>query len=510
MPVSVLCFRGLEGRSWHLSALLVLEEGSDPDPLVLSEPHPDVPPVRLGGRLGMGVWRYDFEVTLGEAERTVGYGVGGIRWRIHLPALGGPLRIAFTACNGSERERTGESEPGRNALWAQLHEQHERRPFHLLLHGGDQLYADSVFAEVPGLRAWRRLRARQRLEAPFTDALAAEVADYYFRRYVWLWEQAELVPTLPSVPSLMMWDDHDIFDNFGSHDPEWQACPVFEGIYAIAREQFCLFQLAARPDALPGTGFADPGGGHFGWSHRIVPGIGVVAPDLRSARSVEHIMDEAGRRALAAMIEGLADCRHVLFLSTVPLLNAHEHWFERFYEAIPGHQNFQLDIRDQWRSLRHRDEWLDLLHHLFDFIERTTARLTALSGEIHLGGLARATRNGRAIWQLTSSGIVHPPPPSWLVRLLDWASTGPAEEIEPGLKLDLLEIPGLGARFLGRRNWMALELSADRPAIDAVWHTRTESFRLQSEHENVPPLPKASRIVRSRPRAGRRGPLVRR
>ncbi|MDX1541537.1 MAG: alkaline phosphatase D family protein [Geminicoccaceae bacterium] len=487
MSVSVLCFRGLDdGRSWHLSALLVVEDEQRPAPLVLSEPHPDVAPVRLGGRLAMGLWRYDFEVTLGDEERTVDYGLGRPRWTIHLPALSGPVRIAFTACNGSEFERTGESEPGRNALWQQLHEEHERQPLHLLLHGGDQLYADSVWDEVEELAAWQRLRARQRLEAPFPAELEAKVADYYFRRYVWLWEQKELAPTLPSIPSLMMWDDHDIFDNFGSHDPEWQACPVFRGIYRVAREQFALFQLVARPDDLPARGFADPAGGHFGWSYRIVPGIGVVAPDLRSERSTEQIMGAAGHRALGVMLDELADCRHVLFLSTVPLLNAHEHWFERLYEAIPGHQSFQNDIRDQWRSLLHRQEWRDLLELLFGFIERTGARLTAVSGEIHVGGLATATWNGRAIWQLTSSGIVHPPPPMWLVHFLDWMSTGPAEEIEPGLHLELLEIPGLGQRYLGRRNWLALDLSPASQRIDATWHTENGTFSLQSEDDRAP------------------------
>jgi hypothetical protein len=63
-----------------------------------------------------------------------------------LPAQGGPLRIAFTACNGYEDERTGSVSPGRNRLWRKLAAEHARASFHLLLHGGDQLYADSVCA----------------------------------------------------------------------------------------------------------------------------------------------------------------------------------------------------------------------------------------------------------------------------------------------------------------------------------------------------------------------------
>jgi hypothetical protein len=45
-----------------------------------------------------------------------------------------------------------------------------------------------------------------------------------------------------SVPTLMMWDDHDIFDGWGSYSPERQQSEVFQGIFNIAREYFYLFQ----------------------------------------------------------------------------------------------------------------------------------------------------------------------------------------------------------------------------------------------------------------------------
>ncbi|HET6521418.1 MAG TPA: alkaline phosphatase D family protein, partial [Geminicoccaceae bacterium] len=411
------------------------------------------------------------------------YAIGGRRWRVRLPAAGGALRVAYTACNGMEGERTWSERPARNERWRHLAAEHARAPFHLLLHGGDQLYADSMWREVPALAAWQRLPARRRLAAPFPPEMAEAVGAYFFARYRWLWRQPEVAPLLAEIPSLMMWDDHDIFDGWGSHDPEWQACPVFRGIYAAAREHFALFQLGVRPDGLPpDEGFIDPGGAQFGWAHRALEGVGIVAPDLRSERSRDRVMGEAAWRGFVAALECMADCRHVLLLSSVPAVNAATPWVERLYEALPGHQYFQLDLRDQWRSISHRDEWLRLIRHLLAFSGRTGARVTALSGEIHLGAFAVAEGGGGGgarIYQLTSSGIVHPPPRAPLVALMDWLSTGPAEEVEPGLAVKILPIPGLGKRFLRARNWLALELPAAGDGLAATWHSDASSFSVR-------------------------------
>ena len=364
MAVVVLFFRGLEQRDWRLSALLVLDGDGPPPVLELAEAGHPITACHLASRLGRSLWRYDFCVPLAAAERTVDYRIGGGSWRVHLPALGGPLRIAFTACNGYEDERTGCAGAGRNRLWRKLEAEHARAPFHLLLQGGDQLYADSVWHEVPALAAWRRLPLAPAGGDPFTPAMAEAVADYYFGRYCWLWEQPELARIMPAVPSLMMWDDHDIFDGWGSHDP-MAGLPRVPGDLCGRGRAFALFQLAGAA-ALPG-GLRRPRRpvrlSFRCWRHRH-----------HRARSALGAQPGAGhgRGGLArvrAMLEGLAGCRHLLLLSSVPLLNADSP--SSGLEALPGQQYFQLDMRDQWRSIFHREEWLRLLRHLFAFSART-------------------------------------------------------------------------------------------------------------------------------------------
>jgi hypothetical protein len=78
-------------------------------------------------------------------------------------------------------------------------------------------------------------------------------------------------------------------------------------------------------------------------------------------------------------------------------------------------------------------------------------------------------RDGTRIYQLTSSGIAHPPPPPTIAGMLEWVSAG-ATRLGPDLAVRLLPLPGLGRRFLRARNWLELELPAGGDGLLATWH----------------------------------------
>jgi hypothetical protein len=460
----VLFFRGARDRSIKLSALVGV--AANDEPTLLETNHGRVTPRRLAARRGRSLWRYDFSLPQ-DGGRGSEYRIGHQSWRVHVPAGEGSLRLAFTACNGSEQGNTWEDLRTRNERWMHLAAVHADRPFHLLLQGGDQLYADPIWRDVRALAAWRRLPWWRRCKAPFPPEMADAVADDYFERYCWLWSQPQLASLLSSIPSLMMWDDHDIFDGWGSWPTQWQRCPTFQGIWRAARAHFALFQLGARPDELP-DGFSDGRGGHFAWAYRIGE-VGILAPDLRSERSRKQVMGEAGWSSFIAALEGMADCRHVLLLSSMPLVTFELTVLERLFNLVPGHQNWQDDLVDQWPSNAHWAEWTRLLRGLVAFSAATGACVTSLSGEVHLGALGLIESRGTRIYQLTSSGIVHPPPPATAVRLLEWISartTRPASD----LTTRLLPLPGRSQRLLRARNWLELELSSG-DGLTATWHS---------------------------------------
>ena len=80
------------------------------------------------------------------------------------------------------------------------------------------------------------------------------------------------------------------------------------------------------------------------------------------------------------------------------------------------------------------------------------------------------------IHQLTSSGIVHPPPSALAVALLERIGAKPLQPASD-LSARLLPLPGLGRRFMRARNWLEIEFTAAGD-LAATWHGAGVTSRL--------------------------------
>jgi len=465
----VLFFRGEQGPRWRLSALFVVDGEAEPDDLRVDGVGLPVPPRHVGSWRGRHLWRFDFAVPREAADGEAGYGFADsdTRWTVGIPGRTDAPRLAFTACNGTEDEPAVPRDTARrNALWSDLLAQHARTPFHILLQGGDQLYADTIWRDCPSLAAWRRRRSPSRLAKPFTTAMAEEAMNYYVDRYITLWSQPEIAPVLARVPSVMMWDDHDIFDGWGSLTEGEQHAPVMRGIAMVARRAFSLFQLASAPESLPECVWGAEHGS-FAQGFRL-GNIGLFAPDLRSDRTPERVLSDRTWEALPEWLERFQGCRHLLLVSSVPLLFADTAWVERWARRLPGTRGALDDLRDQWRSVAHTEEWRRLLELLTGFALRSGCRITALSGEVHFGARAVLHGGGVEMWQLISSGVVHPPPG----RLAGLALERLAARNDapfPGWSLEIPPFTETGRRVIRARNWLSLHVDR-KNQLHAQWH----------------------------------------
>lgn len=439
----------------HLSALFIAAKGERP-PLIETSNGPHAMAV-IAEYDRATVWRTRFGLP---GDRPSAYKWNGESYPV-IGDFSGDLRIAYVSCNGEEfgdLEREGSE---RNAMWARLREEHRRSPFSLLLHGGDQVYADEVTQGHPLSENWPEHIPRDSSRAELAD-LRHHLREGFLERYAALYRAPEFAWIAARVPSLMQWDDHDICDGWGSLTRSRTYSTVGQALFAAARENFLIFQQAAADGDLPRR-FHDQAGLHLGWSVHA-PGLRILAPDLRSERTRRGIMGTGGwtmmEAAAGAQVRG-----HTLLMSSVPLLGPRLSLLETLMVAVPKMQKYEDDLRDQWQSRAHRDEWRRILRLVRDMAHADGHDVAVLSGEIHLA--TRATMDiggGRRLHQLVSSGIAHQAPlRAWARALGALAQLGEDPLSQHPIRIERL--PGQRSRYVAERNYLVLERSS------GIWRT---------------------------------------
>jgi hypothetical protein len=220
----------------------------------------------------------------------------------------------------------------------------------------------------------------------------------------------------------------------------------------------------------------DREGGSLGW-HAALPGLDIVAPDLRSERRPDRVMGPAGwagfERALAQ-----AEGARLLVMSSVPAVGPRLSWVERAMQLTRRMEKYEDDLRDQWQSRAHRAEWRRFLSALAALHARPGRAVTLVSGEIHLATHGTMATAAGPLHQLVASGIAHPVPPLLYARGLGaLASLGEAPLPEHPLRLRPL--PGQRRIYAAERNFLWLERRDG--AWQAVWELE--------ESGTSPPLP---------------------
>lgn len=116
-----------------------------------------------------------------------------------------------------------------------------------------------------------------------------------------------------------------------------------------------IFQVTTVDGALPPR-FGDPQGHQLGWVIRA-PGLCILAPDLRSERNRHRIMGPGGWAFMRAQVPLEPHERCILMSSFV---GAALSLLETLMMIVPRMQKYEDDLRDQWQSHAHRDEWREI------------------------------------------------------------------------------------------------------------------------------------------------------
>ena len=489
--------------------LLGFEEGDHYTVSILTAPMAVPPALRVAGKTAAlpftkqamvgdkEFWRAEFKVAAvpGAKGAFIEYSIksksdvltdqaGRGGWQFYVPGKTEEPKIAYASCNGFSSAKLVRDTNQPYVLWQKMVETHcgkpatdqepkqEPRPFSLLLMGGDQVYADAIWEskKCPTLKAWSELTWKEQHAARVTATMSGEIARFYDELYLERWADPDMALMFASIPSVMMWDDHDIFDGWGSYPDERQQCAVFQAVFAEAARVFDIFQLRC------GTrNRMDAGSPHRTLRLRFRD-YWILALDNRSERTQTSVMSEPHWSDVKDWLLALekSKIQNLLVMTGVPVVYRSFAAVETIMDTTLWHEELEDDVHDHWSSRPHLAERMRLVMVLLRFLKsqkdktgKCQCKGVLLSGDVHVGALGQIwnEREELGLTQVVSTGILHPPPTAfaWAGILLMTSDT--PEALGDGEVYTEMLTPLGSPRYLRTRNFATLQTGTD----DKIW-----------------------------------------
>ncbi|HZG96145.1 MAG TPA: alkaline phosphatase D family protein [Mycobacteriales bacterium] len=346
---------------------------------------------------------------------------------IRTVGAGGHLRIVTGSCRRSAPDSLSYRRYGDDALRvyaaelaAAVARSADRLP-DLLLLVGDQVYADRPIS--PARQDYYAAR-------PLDEAPPGQPVSFaeYAAAYVEAWSQPDVRWLLSTVPSSMIFDDHEVVGDW-NQSAAWAARMERTGWWPAARTAaltaYAVYQHAGNLPApagqatlarLGGTIRARPPAGPWGHA-RSVGDVRIVVLDCRAGRRLTEgdrsIVPDEDWAALDAAAG--SEARHLVVVSSVPvLLPAAIAYGESWADALAAGAwgNLGRRVGGVFRSVLGFEHWAAFpasLARICDVLAGVAASgrtVLVVSGDVHYGYLA--TMGDTGVWQLVSSPLRNP------------------------------------------------------------------------------------------------------
>ena len=370
-------------------------------------------------------YRAEFEIKQSKKSKTITYNIlnnntnsnttdafNRDSWSFYVPSSTEKPKFAYASCNGFSSPDLLAKTDEPYLLWDKLIEQHGNEPFSILIMGGDQVYADELWSKVKELEEWSRLNMNDKMKRKATKAMIRNLDTFYESLYIKKWSDEQMSLCLASIPTVMMWDDHDIFDGWGSYPQELLDCDVYQNIFKTAKKYFEIFQIRS----LKNQTLLTKDRTHFSFALKF-RNYHILGLDNRTQRSIYQVMGNDQWKDLNTYLDENILNDNLLVLSAVPVVYRDFSLTENLVDFTSWQEELTDDLKDHWRAKEHQGERMRLIMRLFMNIEKRkvskrNTRTVILSGDVHVGslGVINDHKNQNKIHQVVSSGIVHTPP----------------------------------------------------------------------------------------------------
>mgnify|MGYP002620199319 CR=1 FL=1 len=314
------------------------------------------------------------------------------------------LRFAILSCNEGSIARS--KAPHRD-LWCDLQTRVEKGEVDYLLMIGDSIYTDMGLKaeEKPYQRSMAILKNLPKEK--WTEKIP-QIKEIIRDEYRWTWSHPFTAAVLAQVPTLTIFDDHEIRDDWGwrseDYDPNSDKPDYLFG--QLAREAYYEYQRQLRED----IDFKDFSKIDREYHYHVFGSIGLFFTDYRGIRTWHR--SHSGVKPNSQLGEKqfndiqqlftngeFANLSTVLFVSTVPIVI-----FTRKTTKLASYK--VDDAKEQW-NYSSGEEQVKLFQIFMDWKAKVPGRdLTIIGGDIHIGGHTDIYCNGeRAFKQFTTSAI---------------------------------------------------------------------------------------------------------
>ena len=380
------------------------------------------------------------------------------KWFVYIPPKDEHGRIAYASCNGWTSSFT----PLKTYdLWERLLEhQSGDDPYSLILLGGDQIYSDSFTNRI--------ISNHEKYDEYLVHE---EYLDEYYRAFTYNYSVAQY---LAQVPSIMMWDDHDICDGWGSYADQRgnQTLPGMQKLFKVAIKFFNMFQLRGGIgynrnllDSFDKFEITNEGSlkNHFSLKLNWTEQIKVLSMDLRSNRTPMTIMND---RNISDCHKEVGGTEYLYIMSSIPMA------YVELGEWAP--ETGLDDLRDHWHHADHTNEFEAFIRRIDPSLQDT--KVILLSGDVHHAGVSQleVSLSGqiKPYLQLISSGIVHP--------------ANPAHSLLLELKTSVYDRGSIKVKLLKHGSWKKMKLSPNSRGNrrKSTWYKISRTFLSLSKEQD--------------------------
>ncbi|ORY94613.1 hypothetical protein BCR43DRAFT_442511 [Syncephalastrum racemosum] len=462
-------------RTYRGSALIVSSHTTAPSfEVVLKSPSGQTQRITARGepldvyRQTYTFWRYELRLPLIEEPQTATYTSDALdkSYVFHLPGFYQSMRFMFHSCNGfsdipqETKDKFGEKTA---PLWADVLDRHEVMPFHVLLGGGDQLYQDRLLKE-DFMKPWNEEKdPKKRISMKLGQEMKEGFTTFFFWNYVKNFgfkDNPIVAQAFATIPSVNMWDDHDIIDGYGSYPAEMQQAECFQVLFANACRFYFLFQHHTTLEFAQRDGMIQ---GSIKTCQHIVttlgPDIGLLSLDARGERTKFDVCQPKSYDIVFDAMYKLPPCvKHLIVCTGVPLIYPRLTLFEKAMDGAAGFNLATLagktgalgdlisgslnkwngdpelldDMNDHWTAGNHEVERKRFIERLQQYARERSIRVSLIGGDVHCCGTGRLYSKDmkqkeegdpHLMVQIISSAIVNVPPPQALLAILNQNSS---------------------------------------------------------------------------------------